>query len=132
MSDDLDALGAPLEALRKEVDDAYARLGAYWTTVTAKLAQLPIPCDVGYSFIVDESNPMFCTRLEWCKYKKKKRLCIVEYGLENTPYGTDEYSIYTPYEEWSGDQRLRMKRFVPDLFQAAVQQVGRFIEETKE
>lgn len=133
MSDDLDALGAPIEAMRKEVQAAYKRLEEYWGAVMAKLAALPIPCDVGFCTREDPENPMFSTRLEWCKHKGKKRLCIVHYGLEQTHFGDHEETREAiPIEEWSGEERVVMKQFVPALFNAAIGQVKDFIEKTKQ
>ena len=121
----LKALSAPIEALRPEVDAAYKRLDAKWKAVTDHLGKLPIPTKIGCR--IDESddgNWELC--FEWRKWKGARRLCIVSYHLP-----TDETDV-TPYEEWSGEQRVEILKHVPALFAAAEKGIKEFIEQTKE
>ena len=130
---DLRELSAPLEALRPEVDAAYELLEAKWNAVADQLRKLPIPCDVGYTFEEASYNqPDSYCRLEWRKWKGKKRICIVSCYLEYTPEGPEEAATVTPYDEWGGEQRVAMLRHVPKLFEAAVKQTKAFIAKTQE
>jgi hypothetical protein len=129
---DLSELSAPLESLRAEVKAAYKRLDSKWQEITDKLKKLPIPCDVSYTYWESDYCPADCTALEFKKWKGSKRICLVSYGLEQTPYGQDVSSVTTPYDEWSGEQRVEMLEHVPGLFEAAVKQTKDFIERTKD
>lgn len=128
---DLRELSAPIEALRSDVDAAYKRLDAKWDAVAKALKKLPIPCDVGYTFDEDTYHPPDCVRLEWRKWKGKKRLCIVSCYMHMTPVGPDIAENVTPYEEWGGEQRIDMLRHVPKLFEAAAEQTKAFVAKTE-
>lgn len=132
MTHDLRALAAPIEALRAEVDAAYKRLDSYWTSVLNELQKLPIPCDVGCDLPACDDVPGEWMRLELQKSGKRKRLYIVRYWWDALPSGepTQTYSS-SPYEEWSGDQRIWAMEYVPKLFEAAAKQTKEFIERTK-
>ena len=127
---DLRKLSAPLEELRPEVEAAYKRLDQKWESVTAALRQLPIPCDIGYTFSESPYNSYDYVRLEWRKWKGKKRICVVSCYMQDTPDGPDEMETVTPYDEWSGEQRIAMLQHVPDLFDAAAEQIKTFISRT--
>ena len=129
---DLRKLSASLEALRPEVDAAYKRLDAKWKAVTDQLRSLPIPCNVQYTFDEDDYSPENYLALEWRKWNGSKRICIVSYYMESGPEGPEEASSTTPYEEWSGEQRVEMLQHIPKLFEAAVAQTKSFIERTKD
>lgn len=129
---DLSELSAPIEALRADVDAAYKRLDAKWDAVSKALKKLPIPCDVGYTFDEDPYHHPDCLRLEWRKWKGKKRLCIVSCYMQMTPDGPEEAESVTPYEEWGGEQRIDMLKHVPKLFEAAAKQTKAFIVKTEE
>ncbi len=127
---DLCELSAPFEALRPDVKAAYQRLDSEWETIANQLRKLPIPCTVSYAYLEDECNPENKDCLEFRKWKGSKRLCIAEYSAGNGPHGWDESCDVTPYDEWSTEQRLRMLRYVPALFQAAVKQTQDFVDQT--
>ncbi len=129
---DLRELSAPLEALRPDVDAAYKRLDDKWNALADQLRKLPIPCNVEYTFDEDPCHPDNCLRLEWRKWRGKKRICIVSCYTEVTPNGYEEAETVTPYDEWSGEQRVNMLQHVPKLFEAAVEQTKTFIARTQE
>lgn len=129
---DLRALAAPLEALQPKVKAAYARLDSQWEQITSKLKQLSIPRPVCYVFSEDPECPPNCTALEFVRWKGEKRICIVTYSMQNTPYGPDEVREVTPYEEWGGEQRIDMLQHVPGLFKKAVEVTKQFIEQVPE
>jgi len=129
---DLRKLSAPIEALRSDVDAAYKRLDERWDAVAKALKALPIPCDVGYTFDEDVYHPENHVRLEWRKWKGKKRLCIVSCYVEMTPFGPEDAEIVTPYEEWGGEQRIDLLEHVPKLFEAAAEQTKAFVAKTEE
>ena len=124
-------LSAPIEALRSDVDAAYKRLDSQWKAIAKQLSKLPIPCTVGHTFDQNAYGPE-CTALEWRKWKGSKRICIVSYFVENTPDGPEDTWQVTPYEEWSGEQRLAMLRHVPALFEAAEKQTKKFVSQISE
>lgn len=129
---DLSVLSAPVEALRADVEAAYHRLDLKWAEIAAQLKQLPIPCTVGYRFSENPAHPEDYDCLEWRKFNGKKRVCIVSYRWEHDPYGISDTSVsITPYEEWSGEQRVYMLEHVPKLFEEAVKQVKEFISKTE-
>ncbi len=129
---DLRELSAPLEALRTEVDAAYERLDEKWNAVVGQLRKLSIPCNVGYIFAENPYHAPDYVRLEWRKWKGKKRICIVSHHLVDTPDGPEEGETVTPYDEWGGEQRVDMLQHVPKLFEAAVKQTKAFIARTRE
>ena len=120
---DLDALSAPLEALRDDVTQAYKRLDAAWAKVAAKFEKLPIPIDVSHSYWGDKHESK---SLEYRKLRGAKRFCITT-SVNQSP---DEETI-KPYEEWSASERRYMLKFVPKLMEDAVKQIQSFIESTK-
>lgn len=128
---DLRELSAPVEALRSEVKSAYERLDAEWESVANQLRKLAIPCAVSYAYFEDECNPGNNDCLEFRKWKGAKRLCIAAYSAGSGPYGWEENCDVTPYDEWSGEQRVAMLRHVPGLFQAAAKQTQAFVDQTK-
>lgn len=129
---DLGELSAPLESLRPDVKAAYKRLDDKWQAITDKLKKLPIPCDISYTISESDTCPedRFC--IEFKKWKGSKRICIVYYTFAQDERGYDVESDTTPYEEWSGEQRVNMLEHVPGLFEAAVKQTKDFIERTKD
>jgi len=126
---DLRELSAPLEELRPEVQAAYKRLDAQWDAVSNALKKLPIPCNVGFTY-EGEDHGNYRLNLEWRKWKGKKRICIVEWVFGCTPYGPEESETVTPYDEWSGEQRIQMLEYVPQLFEAAAKRTKEFIAKT--
>jgi len=129
---DLQQLAAPIEALRPELDDAYKRLDAKWAEITKCLQKLPIPSSVYYTFDENPQCPEDYDCLAWTKYNGKKRICIVSYRWNPNQYDGSEHDISTtPYEEWSGQQRIAMLDHVPDLFAAAAKGTQEFIDQTK-
>jgi hypothetical protein len=132
MSDlDLRKLSAPIEALRADVKAAYERLDAKWSAITEQLRKLPIPFTVSHTLGQPPSNPEDRWCIEFRKYNGSKRICFTIYYGSNGPYGWEEECDVTPYDEWSGEQRVEMLKYVPDLFEAAEKQVKEFIEQTK-
>jgi hypothetical protein len=129
---DLRALSAPLEALRADVTAAYQRLDAKWQDVLQQLCSLPIPCTVSLVLSEELGCPLISECLEFRKHRGKKRICLTNYGFQDTPYGPEEIEKVVPYDEWSGEQRIKMLERVPDLFAAAVKRTEKFIEETQE
>lgn len=129
---DLRKLSAPLEELRPDVDAAYKRLDEKWDAIRKQLDKLPIPCTVSYAFAQSQHCPDDCVCLEFRKWKGYKRLCITSYWSGSGPDGWEEGEDVTPFEEWSGEQRVQMLLHVPDLFQNAVKQVKAFIDKTKD
>jgi hypothetical protein len=83
-------------------------------------------------FEESQCNPNDGVCLEFRKWKGSKRLCITAYSSGNGPNGWEENYNVTPFEEWSGEQRVQMLRHVPDLFGNAVNQIKRFVEQTKD
>lgn len=128
---DLRALSAPLENLRPEVASAYKRLDAQWEAITATLKKLPIPCDIGCVLYEAPEDHGCYSQLEWRKCQGKKKVCIVWHSRGNGPYGYEETEEVTPYEEWSGGQRIEMLQHVPNLFVAAAKQTKEFIAKTR-
>ena len=129
---DLRELSAPLEALRPEVAAAYKRLDAKWDEIAAQIGKLPIPCTVGYTFSRSPRFPDQSDRLEWRKWRGKRRFCITSSSWDDDPQdGPVECEDVTPYEEWSAEQRVQMLPHVPSLFENAVEQVKNFIDRTK-
>jgi hypothetical protein len=128
---DLCALSAPLEALRADVMAAYQRLDAKWQAVSQRLFSLPIPCNVSLVLRQDPECPINCECLEFRKYRGKKRICLTTYEFEDTPYGPDEIETVVPFEEWSGEQRVRMLERVPELFSEATKRTAQFISDTQ-
>lgn len=128
---DLRKLAAPVEALRPALDEAYQRLDAQWEEIAKCLKALPIPCTISFSFSSDEFHPENFDCLVWKKWSGKKRICIESHQYSpNNPY-TDYEVTTTPYEEWSGQQRIDMLEHVPGLFDAAAKQTEEFIQKTK-
>jgi hypothetical protein len=128
---DLRKLSAPIEALRSDVDAAYKRLDAKWEEIADHLRALPIPCTIGYTFSQSPYGQEYC-RLEWRKFNGKRRICIVLYSMDSDGNGgIDESETTTPYEEWSGEQRVEMLEHVPNLFDAAAKQVQEFVKKTE-
>ncbi|WP_428305001.1 hypothetical protein [Lacipirellula sp.] len=125
---DLEALAAPIEALRKDVKAAYTRLDAKWEAIAERLRKLPIPCTVSYK-ISENDNCDQSYRLDFRKHAGKKRICTgIYYFNPNT--GDEEVDV-TPYEEWSGEQRVELLRHVPALFEEAAKAVKEFIQKTQ-
>ena len=129
---DLGELSAPLEALRPEVKAAYKRLDSRWQAITNQLRQLSLPCSICYQISSRDDGGPEGVYLEYRKWKGIKRICIVSCWFEHSHYGMEMAEDVTPYEEWSGEQRVDMLRHVPDLFRVAVEQVKRFVEQTKD
>ena len=129
---DLRKLSAPVEALRPALSDAYKRLDAQWAEIEKCLKALPIPCSVSFTYDEDEWHPENSYCLVWKKWNGKKRICTESHIFAP---GSNPYSDYdvttTPYDEWSGPQRINMLAHVPGLFQAAEKQTKEFIEQTK-
>ena len=124
---DLRKLSAPVEALRPELDEAYKRLDAKWEGIATCLNGLSIPCSVSYTFSVEDPNhPENYDCLVWKKWNGKKRICI-----EACRFYSDYDVTTTPYDEWSGQQRIDMLEHVPCLFDAAAKQTKDFIDKTK-
>jgi len=128
---DLRKLSAPLAALGPEVDAAYKRLDDQWDAITKQLRKLPIPCTISHKISHDGSGHEWIS-LEFRKWKGAKRLCVTYHSEGNGPNGWDESEEVTPFEEWSGEQRVDMLRHVPGLFKSAVKQVQHFIDRTKD
>lgn len=128
MSDlDLGALGAPIEALRDDVKAAYERVDAKWEAIIERLKSLPIPCAVSYC-LWESDSCMESRCLEYRKYSGKKRICLTYYSIHSQ---SEECDI-TPYDEWSGEQRVDMLKHVPNLFERATAQTKEFIAKTME
>lgn len=128
---DLRKLSAPIESLRGELTEAYNRLDARWSEITKCLAGLPIPCTVSYKYDECDFAPDNFSCLTWKKWNGKKRICIeVYYYNPNNPASEHEVQT-TPYEEWSGEERIRMLAHVPELFKAAEEQTKAFISKTQ-
>ncbi len=129
---DLRKLSGPVEALRPALTEAYKRLDVQWAEVEKCLKTLPIPCSISYTYDVDEMGPENFSCLVWQKWNGKKRICIEVniFAPNSNPYS--DYDITTtPYDEWSGQQRIDMLEHVPGLFEAAEKQTKEFIEKTK-
>lgn len=128
---DLRALSAPIEALRPSLSDAYKRLDDNWEEIAETLKKLPIPTDVSYCYHVDERCPEDALFLVWKKWNGKKRICLEFHRFDPNydPY-TDYEVITTPYEEWSGPQRIEMLEHVPGLFAAAEKATQEFINKS--
>lgn len=125
---DLRKLSAPVEALRSELTEAYQRLDAKWNEIAKCLAALPIPCAVSHTFATDEYNPENFDCLAWKKWNGKRRICFESHRFSpQNPYSDYEVTT-TPYEEWSGEQRVDLLDQVPGLFEAAEKQTKEFIE----
>jgi hypothetical protein len=122
---DLRKLSAPVEALRPALSEAYRRLDAKWAEISDTLKSLPIPTEVSHTFC----SEVDLHRLVWKKWNGKKRICIEVHSFN--PDNGDPYSDFdvttTPYEEWSGQQRIEMLEHVPGLFDAAVKATQIFI-----
>jgi len=119
-----------LKRLRSELSDAYKRLDAKWDEITECLKALPISCSVSYTFSTGDYGPDFDC-LVWRKWNGTKRICIESHSFcPNNPYSDFEVKI-TPFDEWSGEQRICMLEHVPGLFEAAAKATEQFIEKTK-
>jgi len=129
----LQKLSAPVESLRTALTEAYERLDAKWDEISKCLKSLPIPCAVSYTYSYNDLNPEEHTCFIWKKWNGKKRVCIeVHIFNPNNPYSDSDFEVTTtPYEEWSGEQRIKMLEHVPGLFEAAEKQTKEFIEKTK-
>ena len=127
---DLRELSAPIKALRPELADAYKRLDSKWNEIAECLKALPIPCAVSYNFWSDGyGHDSEC--LVWKKWNGKKRICIESHQLFPSDSGPADDVTTTPYEEWSGEQRISMLGFVPGLFKAAAKVTEGFIAMAK-
>ncbi len=116
-------LSAPIEALRDEVEAAYARLHNKWEAIAEKLRSLPIPSSVSYVYWRHPEEYSYAS-LEFRKWNGSKRIC--------KSYCDPSYEEeITPYEEWSAEDRVNMIQHVPGLFREAEKQVKAFIEKTK-
>ena len=129
---DLRKLSAPVEALRPELSAAYKRLDAKWDEIVKCLKSLPIPSSISFTHDHNEWNPEDFSCIVWRKYNGKKRICIEVhiFNPNSNPY-TDYDVTTTPYEEWSGEQRVDMLEHVPGLFAAAEKATREFIEKTQ-
>ncbi|MBD3676302.1 MAG: hypothetical protein HUJ26_22555 [Planctomycetaceae bacterium] len=127
---DLTALSAPIEELRADVQAAYERLDNEWEAVANTLKKLPIPCDVACC-IGEHPTGFPLYELSWRKWKGKKRVCYVVTFLRDGYEGPEEEEDVTPYDEWSGPQKLKYLSFVPKLFDAAREQTQQFISLTQ-
>lgn len=128
---DLEKLSAPVEALRPALTEAYQRLDAKWDEITKCLKALPIPCDVSYTYDRNDYHPEDYACLVWKKWHGKKRICIEIHIFNPNNQYTDYEITTTPYEEWSGEQRIKMLEHVPGLFEAAEKKTEEFIAKTK-
>ncbi len=130
---DLRKLSAPIEALRPALGEAYQRLDAKWNEIAEVLKSLPIPTEVSYTYSTDDYHPEDSACLVWKKWNGKKRICLEFHSFN--PNNDNPYSDYdivtTPFEEWSGQQRIDMLKHVPGLFDAAAKATQDFIEKTK-
>jgi hypothetical protein len=124
---DLRALSAPLEALRPDVKAAYERLDAKWDEIAKLLRKLPIPSDVSYVFDMDPECPPDCEALEFRKHKGERRICVASYSYFASSNGEGRTCRVTPFEEWSGEQRIAMLEHVPKLFEEAESAVKAFL-----
>lgn len=125
---DLRKLSAPIEALRPALQKAYERLDAKWGEIIECLHNLPIPCSVSYTYKQSAIGNSDFDCLVWKKWNGKKRLCIEHNSFTPEHPDYDWKSTITPYEEWSGEQRIAMLQHVPGLFTAAEEATKRFIE----
>lgn len=125
---DLRKLSAPIEALRPALQKAYERLDAKWGEIIECLHNLPIPCSVSYAFDFGNYDSPEQSCLVWQKWNGKKRLCIQHDVMSPNSKFTEFDRTITPYEEWSGEQRIAMLQHVPGLFAAAEEATKRFIE----
>ncbi|WP_299470220.1 hypothetical protein [uncultured Gimesia sp.] len=128
---DLRKLSAPVEALRSDLSEAYKRLDAQWDEIEACLKALPIPCSVSYTYDHNEWRPEDFSCLTWKKWNGKKRICIEVHIFEPDNQYSDYSVTTTPYDEWSGEQRIEMLNHVTGLFEAAEKQTKLFIDKTK-
>ena len=125
-------LSAPIEALRPKLADAYKRLDIKWEEIVKCLKSLPIPCAISHMYDQNEWNPEDFCLLVWKKWNGKKRICIEVHIFNPHSNPHSDYDITTtPYDEWSGQQRIDMLEHVPGLFAAAEKQTKEFIEKTK-
>ena len=129
---DLRALAAPLEALRPEVKAAYERLDTKWDEITKLLRKLPIPSDVSYVFDMDPECPPDRVALEFRKHKGERRICIASYTYFASQHGEGESCGVTPFEEWSGEQRIKMLEYIPGLFAEAEKAIKAFLKRIPE
>ena len=129
---DLRKLSAPVEALRPSLSEAYQQLDAQWEEIAKCLSALPIPCEVFRTFNEDEFNPENFCSLVWKKWNGKKRICIEVHIFDPNANPFSDYDVTTtPYDEWSGQQRVDMLQHVPGLFEAAEKQTKAFIDKIK-
>jgi hypothetical protein len=128
---DLRKLSAPIEALRPELSAAYKRLDSKWNEIAECLKALKIPSTVSYTFSTDEYG-LDSYRLVWRKWSGTRRICIEAHqcGFPPDPEADCEVTV-TPYEEWSGEQRIDMLDHVPGLFEAAAKVTEEFIARIK-
>jgi hypothetical protein len=133
VSIDVRKLSAPIEALRPALGDAYKRLDSKWDEIAETFKSLSIPVEVSYKYCSDEYRPDDSAYLVWKKWNGKKRICLEFHSFN--PNNDNPFSDYdvktTPYEEWSGQQRLDMLKHVPGLFDAAAKATQDFINKTK-
>ena len=127
---DLGKLSAPVEALRPELNEAYQRLDAKWHEIAECLKTLPIPSAVSYEYDREDHDGESFACLVWKKWNGKKRVCIEIHIFDPNSYSAYDVTT-TPYEEWSGEQRIEMLDHVPGLFEAAEKQTKEFIDKTK-
>ena len=130
---DLRKLSAPIEALHPALGDAYKRLDSKWEEIAETLKSLAIPTEVSYTYSTDDYHPEDSSCLVWKKWNGKKRICLEFHSFN--PNNGNPYSDYevrtTPYEEWSGPQRIDMLEHVPGLFDAAVKATQEFINKSQ-
>lgn len=122
---DLEALSAPVESMRSEVAAAYDQLNKQWDEVATALKKLSLPLDVACMYWHDSiygTERNAC--LEWRRWKGTRRLCVVEYSELSELAEID----VTPYEEWSGEQRLTLLQHVPELFERAAEITRDFVD----
>ena len=123
---DLDALAAPIEALRPELDTAYDALDAEWREVHAKLRSLPIPCPIVMP--INNWTEDSKTTLEWRKQNNGWRFCIVNKKPLPKPHrGKSQAVTVKPFEQWTGHNRLNLLRRMPEFFECVREQTQQFI-----
>ncbi len=129
---DLRKLSAPIEALRPALGDAYKRLDSKWDEIAEALKSLAIPTDVFYTYTTDDFRSEDIACLAWRKWNGKKRICLEYHSFNPNGNPYSDYDVTTtPYEEWSGQQRIDMLEHVPGLFDAAAKATQEFIDKTK-
>lgn len=128
MSHDYAALSSPFYAMEEDVRETYRLLDEAWEEAARAFRELPsLPVDayLDVTEVFDHPNSPVRKYLGWEKHGGRRRFTL------NTCCDGDR-DVPRNYEEWSGEERIKLYDKIPDLFRRAEDFTRRFIEVGKE